>query len=170
MNSSTANNHNEPSELEANFELLRDTLLFSGLPLETVKLVAYLAVRADFVRGEAVFRRGDDEGRAYLVLSGRLRAGDGDGPAFEVGEGELVGGLSLLGTMVRRHTLTALTDVRVLTIDRERFMKAVSQFPGYREWMVDAALRLVRHWEERLERAVVHDCPGCRQAMEMGLL
>lgn len=172
MNSSTASSNETRSELEENIEALRATQFFSGLPLEVLKLVAYLAVREEYESGETVFRRGDDEGRAYLVLSGHLRAGWEEGGEIlcEIGPGDLVGALSLLGPMPRRHCLTATESARLLTIEREPFAKAMSQFPRSEQWMLEAALGLIRGWGNSIEHCCRPSCAGCRKIMGVTLL
>ena len=57
-------------ELDQNLELLRQTYLFSGIPLETLKVFAYLCSREKFQEGEYLFRQGEDDGQAFYIISG----------------------------------------------------------------------------------------------------
>ena len=173
MSLSMENSHSDHSELTENIELLRHTVFFSGLPMEILKVIAYLSVRADYAAGDRIFQQGDEEGRAYLLLSGRLETFVEKSPdrvLREFGKGSLVGGFSLLGPVVRQFSLRAASDITVLTIDRERFMKAIAQYDGHREWMLAAALRLVCAWEEQCVKGLDESCSHCLNAIGLTLL
>ena len=58
--------------MQQNLELLKDVHLFSNFPGKAMKLLAFLAERAQFFPGDVLFEEGDDYGRAYLILSGQL--------------------------------------------------------------------------------------------------
>ena len=71
MNSSERNDANPSSELEDNLEILRQTYFFSGLPLETLKVFAYLCTREKFKKDEYIFNQYEEDGRAFYIISGR---------------------------------------------------------------------------------------------------
>jgi CRP-like cAMP-binding protein len=73
MNSSEKNRTGPSSELEENLEILRQTYFFSGLPLETLKVFAYLCTRVKFKAGEYIFHQHEDDGRAFYIISGKAR-------------------------------------------------------------------------------------------------
>ena len=52
MNSPEKNSEHPHSEFQDNLNLLRQTYFFSGLPLETLKVFAYLCTRQKFDPGE----------------------------------------------------------------------------------------------------------------------
>ena len=56
MSSLEKNNLAPSSEFQENLEILRQTYFFSGLPLETLKIFAYLCTREKFRQGEHIFR------------------------------------------------------------------------------------------------------------------
>ena len=60
-------------EFQDNLEILRQTYFFSSLPLETLKIFAYLCTRAKFKQGEHIFRQNEDDGRAFYIIDGKAR-------------------------------------------------------------------------------------------------
>ena len=101
MNSSGKNEDNPSSELEQNLEILRQTYFFSGLPLETLKIFAYLCTREKFKQGEYIFRQNEDDGQAFYIISGKaVLERENNSSIKEIREchsGEFFGGLTLLG-------------------------------------------------------------------------
>ena len=67
MNLSGRNNSNPASELEQNLEFLRQTYFFSGIPLEALKVFAYLCTREKFKSGEYIFRQFHVENGKYWL-------------------------------------------------------------------------------------------------------
>jgi len=71
MSLSEKNEVNPSSELEENLEILRQTYFFSGLPLETLKIFAYLCIREKFKKNEYIFKQYEDDGRAFYIIDGK---------------------------------------------------------------------------------------------------
>jgi len=68
MNSSEKNSDRPSCEFQDNLNLLRQTYFFSGLPLETLKVFAYLCTRESFDPGEQLFRQGEEDGQAFYFI------------------------------------------------------------------------------------------------------
>ena len=131
MNLSGKNNSNPASELEQNLEFLRQTYFFSGIPLEALKVFAYLCTREKFKAGEYLFRQGEDDGQAFYIIEGKAvleyeRNGDTT-MIRDCDPGEFLGGLTLVGDMRRLFSLKASTDTTCLILNREKFTKAVTE-------------------------------------------
>ncbi|MCK4984631.1 MAG: cyclic nucleotide-binding domain-containing protein, partial [Desulfobacterales bacterium] len=111
MNSSEKNRSGPSSELQENLEILRETYFFSGLPLETLKVFAYLCTRVKFKQGEYIFRQNEDDGRAFYIISGKARLERADNSTTkeirDCRTGEFLGGLTLLGEVRRLFSLKA---------------------------------------------------------------
>ena len=63
MSSSTVENSQVP-EMQQNLELLKEMPCFSSFPGKAMKLLAFLAERAQVSAGDILFEEGDDHGRA----------------------------------------------------------------------------------------------------------
>ena len=70
MNSLETDKTSTASELDQNLELLRETYLFSVVPLEALKVFAYLGNREKFKQGEYLIHQGEDDGQAFYIIDG----------------------------------------------------------------------------------------------------
>lgn len=90
--------------------------------------LAGLVVRAQFLKGEILFRQGDRGVNCYLVAAGKVRgtidtteAGKVFSTAFEVGPGGIVGEMSLFTGMPRTATVVVDEEAELLEIRAEAF-------------------------------------------------
>ena len=153
MNSSEKNRSGPSSELEQNLEILRQTYFFSGLPLETLKVFAYLCTRVKFKEGEYIFQQNEDDGRAFYIISGKARLERADNStAKEIRDcntGEFLGGLTLLGEARRLFSLKAVEDTVCLILNREKFSKTIEQFPQLIPNLFQTLVDRIHRWEKR---------------------
>jgi CRP-like cAMP-binding protein len=160
MNSSTAENNQAP-EMQQNLELLKEMPFFSSFPGKAIKLLAFLAERARVSPGDVLFEEGDDHGRAYLILSGKLTlVKQQDNTKLLVkhfAEGDFLGFFSLLGAMPALFTLEAATETTLLTINRKQFSKILEQFPETTPLALKALLKELHAWE----RKNIHQAAAC---------
>ena len=153
MSSLEKNNLTPSCEFQENLEILRQTYFFSSLPLETLKIFAYLCTREKFKDGEYIFQQNEDDGQAFYVLQGKARLERRDnGETAELREcesGDFIGGLALLGDRPRLFSLKALTDTTCLVLNREKFTKTMEQFPDLMPKLIKAVIQRIDTWEER---------------------
>lgn len=134
MDSSTESNSGEgASEFSRNLDILRQIEFFAGLPMETLKVIAYLLAREGFAAGDYLYTQNDEDGQAFFVLEGELQlVCDMDGREHFIrgfAAGDFIGGLSLLSPMRHLFSLRAVQDSACLVLSREQFTKAIAQFP-----------------------------------------
>ena len=80
---------------------------------EIIQALASVVTWTDLVAGDTLFELGDDADAAYVVVSGRLEAEIGTGDdAFtvEIGRGQLVGEIGVIGQVPRTGTVRAVRD------------------------------------------------------------
>lgn len=139
--------------MQQNLELLNELPFFSSFPLKALKLLAFLADRSHFSEGDILFEEGDDHGRAYLILSGKLilikTSGEEQIITKNYGEGDLLGTFSLLGAMPALFQLQAISDATLLTISRKQFSKILEQFPETTHLTIRAVLKELYQWERK---------------------
>lgn len=139
--------------MQQNLELLKDVHFFSNFPVKAMKLIAFLAERAQLSQGDVLFEEGDDHGRAYLVLSGQLtllkKYDDKKVVVQNYAEGDFLGSFALLGAMPALFTLQAATETTVLTINRKHFSKILEQFPETTRLSLKALLKDLYQWERK---------------------
>ena len=175
MNLSSENNETyRSSEFHENLEILRHIYLFSGLPLESIKVFAFLCTRETFKQGEYLFRQGDDDGQAFYILSGKVRLvhadEDGEQMIQDYGTGEFLGGMTLLGSTHRLFSLKALTEVTCLILNREKFSSTIKQFPDIMPEIIESVVERISAWEERFLFSREKSCEVCVQKVGFSLI
>lgn len=174
MSSSEKNEANPSSELEENLEILRQTYFFSGLPLETLKIFAYLCTRERFKESEYIFKQHEDDGRAFYIISGKASLQrENNGNAKDIRDckaGEFIGGLTLLGELRRLFSLKATEDTTCLVLEREKFSKALKQFPDIMPRIFRAVAKHIDSWEERFLAGRADMCGECMVNLGVSLI
>ena len=155
MDSSTEKNSTGAGcEFQQNLEILRQIDFFAGLPMETLKVFAYLCTRESFVADDYLYSQGDDDGQAFYIMSGRLDLShDNDGQSQDIRHcepGEFIGGLSLLAPVQRLFSLKAGQDTECLVLTREKFVKAIAQFPELTPRIFRSIAERIRSWDQQI--------------------
>lgn len=102
-------------------ELLRRVPLFTPLPESTLERLAYALREVQVAQGDVVFHEGDHGDRYYVIASGEASI---LGTTFGPGEG--FGEIALLRDVPRTATVTALSDLGLLALERDDFLAAVT--------------------------------------------
>ena len=174
MNSPEKNSDRPSCEFQDNLNLLRQTYFFSGLPLETLKVFAYLCRRQKYDPGEYLFRQDEEDGQAFYFIEGSAelqREDDGDTRRIRAyGAGDFVGGLTLLSKMRRLYSLTAVAPSLCLVLSREKFNKALEQFPEIMPRIFKAVASGIDNWEDRFLSDVADQCGGCLEKLGVSLI
>jgi predicted MFS family arabinose efflux permease len=106
-------------------ELLQAIPIFAPLPPTSIERLAQALQPLQLTAGSVLFSAGDDGDRFYVVESGELGVDLPTGQKVE-GPGGWVGEIALLRDIPRTATVRALSDVRLLALDREVFLDAVT--------------------------------------------
>jgi CRP-like cAMP-binding protein len=174
MSSSEENDLNPPCEYQDNLNQLRQTYFFAGLPLEVLKVFAYLCSREKYKAGDHLFRQGEDDGNAFCIIAGRARIDRQDAEATHalriIGPGQFIGGLTLLGPTRRLFSLAAVDDTVSIVLSREKFSKTLHQFPEQMPRIYKAVVGAVQTWEEHFLEELDPRCDGCRPKLGVTLL
>ena len=106
-------------------ELLRSIPIFAPLPPASIERLAQALEPVELGAGSVLFASGDSGDRFYIVESGELGVDLATGTKIERAGG-WVGEIALLRGIPRTATVRALTDARLLALDREVFLDAVT--------------------------------------------
>ena len=97
------------------------------------QLLSRLLVEQRYERGEVLFWEGERGDAMYLIRAGRVAVlkGDPEKPAVlgYRGPGEIIGEMALLEGQTRSATNVALSDLRLLRIDRDGFRELIRANP-----------------------------------------
>jgi CRP-like cAMP-binding protein len=174
MSLSDSNKSAPSSEFQENLEILRQTYFFSGLPLETLKIFAYLCTREKFNQGEHIFRQDEDDGQAFYIVEGKARLEREDnGETTKVRDcntGEFLGGLTLLGETGRLFSLLSVADTTCLVLNREKFAKTMRQFPDLMMKICKAVAQSIDTWEKRFLTDQGDQCGDCISRLGVTLI
>ena len=152
-------------------EILRELPLFNGVPLDVVKVLAYLATVETFAPGDSLCEQGEAMDRCWYVLCGEVdvvRAASGcETPMLRRGQAYFFGGLGLLAAAKAVYTVRAATPVECLTLTKEKFLKTAERFPNILPKILNNVVEHIFRWEEAFLSAHAEECAS--RGGEMGL-
>ena len=135
--------------LDSDIALLKRVPLFSDLPTEQIRLLAFSAVRLELAADQVLFREGARANSGFVVASGgvRLTVGPKRRQVADCEAGALIGELALLIETKRPATATAMVASQVLELDRKLILRMLSEYPQvavrWRETMSERLLATV---------------------------
>lgn len=103
-----------------------------------------------FAAGATIFKEGDDPaGQMYVLQAGEIDIEIGGKHINTLNAGDCLGEIALVDAGPRSATAVARTDVRLVAIDRKRFIYLVTQTPHF-------ALQVMQAMAERLRSRTEH--------------
>ncbi len=111
---------------EGEMDLLRGTRIFAPLPAPMLERVARNLVPVAAIPGSAVIHEGDHGDRFYAIVEGTVDVDVGGRVIATEGPGSCFGEIALLEDVPRTATVTANSDLRLLALDRDDFLRAVT--------------------------------------------
>jgi signal-transduction protein with cAMP-binding, CBS, and nucleotidyltransferase domain len=120
-----------PIDTEA-LELLRRLPIFAPLSAPSIDRILAELERVDVPAGEVVIREGDAGDRFYVIAEGRVAFSVRGDTINEGGPGDYFGEIALLRDVPRTATAMAITPLRLIAIERNRFLEAVTGHPQTR--------------------------------------
>ena len=114
-------------------DLLRANPIFAPLPPPAVEHLAAKLIPRTVQAGATVFRQGDAGDLFYFVEDGRCEISIDGEKVADVWPGEAFGEIALLRDVPRTATVTAVEDTRLLALERDDFIAAVTGHAPSRE-------------------------------------
>ena len=134
--------------IETEVEALRKVPLFSGIEVTKLKLLAFISQNMTYETGESLCKQGETGDCAFLILSGnadiRVNTNQGEKTVASVGSNDVVGEIAIICDVPRTATVVATSDMEVLTISKDDFLKLLVEFP-------EISLNVMRVLAQRLE-------------------
>jgi hypothetical protein len=122
---------------------LADVELFRGLNPAALETAMRAATLVPMHAADVVIRQGDPADRFYVIVQGEVEVTQTTGPGSpqnllrHMREGEFFGEIGLLSNVARTATVTAVTDGRLVALDREPFLELVSAGQGLTYRLLD---------------------------------
>jgi predicted MFS family arabinose efflux permease len=118
---------------EERIALLRANPIFGPLPPPTIEHLAAKLIERTVPAGEAVFRQRDAGDLFYIVEDGRVAIEIDGEQVAEAWPGEAFGEIALLKDVPRTATVKAVEDTKLLALERDEFIAAVTGHAPSRE-------------------------------------
>jgi CRP-like cAMP-binding protein len=99
--------------------------------------------------GHTLFRQGDAADSCFLIIGGELDLSrtdaDGADQKFaQVGKGEIVGEMSMIGDMPRTATATVSKDIELAEISREEFERQLERLNPFMKRLIRLIVQRLR--------------------------
>jgi CRP-like cAMP-binding protein len=125
---------------------LKSVDLFSRIPGEDLSQIAGIAQQVSFEQGQLIIQEGEIGDSLFLILEGQVMVHRLGQEISRLGEKESFGEMSLLDNEPRSASVTAVTDVSCLKVERDDFFELMSE-------KIEIAHGIIRTLTQRLREA-----------------
>ena len=109
-----------------------------------------------YQNGEVIVRQGEVGDCLYVIQEGQVEVlleKDGEETRLRVaGKGEILGEMAVFERVTRSATVSALGEVRVLTVDKKNFLRRIQEDPSLAFRLVQMMSRRVRELSDEVAR------------------
>ena len=153
-------------EYTENLDILRSIDFFAGMPMEGLKVFAFICTREKYKPGDYVYSQGDEDGRAFYIFNGKgvlvLKNNGEEEILRELDAGEFAGMPALLGDVARLYSFRAVTDMECMVISKDKFWPTITQFPELMPKMIKLIIDKVYAREKHFLENRNPDCHACQ--------
>jgi len=122
------------SKLKDEVDLLQSIPMFSNVPQNKLKLLAFASDRMTFEEGQNLFLQGDAADAAYVIIEGKadvlVGTDQGETSVATLERNAFVGDMAVLSDIARTATVRATEHLEVLRIKKEHMMEMVLTTPS----------------------------------------
>lgn len=146
-------------------DVLARSGIFQGVAPDAASALIAQLQQISFRRGHTVFVEGEPGDRLYIIIEGKVKIGrrtaDGRESLITVmGPSDMFGELALFDPGPRTSTVTALTDLKAVSMDREALHAWVMGRPEIAEQLLRVLARRLRRTNSALSDLIFTDVPG----------
>jgi CRP-like cAMP-binding protein len=131
-------------------ERLRTIPFFEELTQEDLERIASIGRRKRFESGEAIVAKGTEGQALFVLLSGRATVEAG-GKSHDLGPGDFVGEMALLGRRPRSATVTAAEPTECLVFEAMYFKPFLIKNPSVAVAILEGVVERLREVQERID-------------------
>jgi CRP-like cAMP-binding protein len=122
--------------------------LFSGFDEAELRRVAELARIVEVPAGQEMTHTGAAGDAFFVIIDGTVAVETPAGTRRRLQPGEFFGEMSLIDGEPRSATITAITDLRLLVVDRLHFWRVLDEMPDLTRRILTELSRRVRSLEQ----------------------
>jgi CRP-like cAMP-binding protein len=137
-----------PTSQDARLEHLRRVSLFSAFSDSELRQVADLSRIVEAPAGTVVTQMGEPGDSFFVIIDGSVAVQTPASAASRLAPGDFFGEMSLLDGEPRSATIVAITDLRLLTVERSHFWRLLDETPDLIRRMLTILSRRVRRVEQ----------------------
>ena len=146
-------------------ETLARAGIFQGVDPDAAMALGTQLETVEYPRGSSIFAEGELGDRLYVILSGKIKLGrhspDGRENLLAVmGPSDMFGELSVFDPGPRTSSATAVTHVRLATMDRGALKEWINKRPEIAEQLLRVLARRLRRTNNSLADLIFTDVPG----------
>ncbi|RAV12343.1 Crp/Fnr family transcriptional regulator [Mycolicibacterium sp. GF69] len=146
-------------------EVLARAGIFQGLAHDTVATLTTQLDSIQFPYGHTIFAEGDPGDRLYIIIDGKVKIGrctaDGRESLIAImGPADMFGELALFDPGPRTSTVTSLTRVEAVAVDRAALGHWIRTHPEIGEQLLRVLARRLRRTNDVLCDIIFTDVPG----------
>ncbi|HEU0217431.1 MAG TPA: cyclic nucleotide-binding domain-containing protein [Stellaceae bacterium] len=146
-----ADNPPYPQEpLMSRLAFLHSVRLFAETSFDDLVAVDHALVSRAYLPGEPIIREGEAGDRLCIIYSGKVAVTKAGHVLAELTAGDFFGEMALFDAGPRSATVTALDDVEVLVLERDRFNSLVRQRPTVLMEVCSTLVRRLRQAEQQV--------------------
>ena len=146
-----ANNPPYPQEpLMSRLAFLHSVRLFAETSFDDLVAVDHALVSRVYLAGEPIIREGEAGDRLCIIYSGKVAVTKARHVLAELIAGDFFGEMALFDAGPRSATVTAIDDVEVLVLERDRFNSLVRQRPTVLMEVCSTLVRRLRQAEQQV--------------------
>ena len=142
--------------LQEKIQLIQSLPLFTKLSLPEIRYLAKIAQEKNYRRGEIIIKQEEISADAYIILSGHVKVyrllEDGRIVNLSIlGQGEILGELSLLDGKPRSANVEAMVPVKTLVIYKNNFDQFILKYPHIVKYFLAVLTKRLRLSQISLE-------------------
>jgi CRP-like cAMP-binding protein len=168
MNSPEHDNPECPTcRIQEALSLLQRLQIFKGMPLEILKLCAYLSTQERYQADEPILLQGEASDRFFMIMEGEVDICEQHGQThylmqqLSAKEFNYFGELALIARFKWFFSAWARTDVTLLSLSREAFQKVCTRYPEVYPISVEQIVHLrINRFVDQMETFFSIDTPS----------
>jgi CRP-like cAMP-binding protein len=108
---------------------LKGVDLFKTIPGEELSHIAQITDEVEYAPDETLFHQGDQGDAMYLIVEGKVKVHAGEQVFAELSTNQCFGEMAILDAEPRSASITALSDLTLLKIQRDDFAEILAEKP-----------------------------------------